>query len=162
MALPAPGGKLSRASQTQLVSGLAGAIECSFRSAQNQLVFTEYGGKLSRLNLFAPAVIVSQGSAVLKGTFTFDLDNGAQGGVGPELRHLVGADDRGGTPDGAAEQRPDREPRRGQLQFGHCRRSADSDLRHDADSGGNNNATNKLVTNDVFSRSGPTRATTPK
>ena len=49
-------------SQTQLVSGLAGAIGCSFRSAQNQLVFTEYGGKLSRLNLFAPAVIVSRGA----------------------------------------------------------------------------------------------------
>jgi hypothetical protein len=70
-------------SQTQLVSGLAGAIGCSFRSTQNQLVFVEYGGKLSRLNLFAPAVIVSQGSAVLKGTWSFDLDNGAQGGVGP-------------------------------------------------------------------------------
>jgi len=70
-------------SQTQLVSGLAGAIGCSFRSLQNQLVFVEYGGKLSRLNLFAPAVVVSQGSAVLKGTWTFDLDNGAEGGVGP-------------------------------------------------------------------------------
>lgn len=56
------------ASQTQLVSGLAGAIGCSFRNVANQLVFVEYGGKLSRLNLFAPAVIASQGSTVLKGT----------------------------------------------------------------------------------------------
>ncbi|MDE2366033.1 MAG: hypothetical protein KGM95_03775, partial [Betaproteobacteria bacterium] len=71
------------ASQTQLVSGLAGAIGCSFRSAANQLVFVEYGGKLSRLNLFAPAVIASQGTTVLKGTWAFDLDNGTQGGVGP-------------------------------------------------------------------------------
>ncbi len=69
--------------QTQLVSGLAGAIGCSFRNAHNQLVFVEYGGKLSRLNLFAPAVVKSQGSAVLKGTWTFDLDNGTQGGPGP-------------------------------------------------------------------------------
>jgi hypothetical protein len=62
MALPAPERKTFMTSQTQLVSGLAGAIGCSFRSAQNQLVFTEYGGKLSRLNLFAPAVIVSRGA----------------------------------------------------------------------------------------------------
>jgi hypothetical protein len=64
------------------VSGLAGAIGCSFRSLQNQLVFVEYGGKLSRLNLLPSAVVVSQGTTVLKGTFTFDLDTGAQGGVG--------------------------------------------------------------------------------
>jgi hypothetical protein len=71
--------------QTQLVSGLAGAIGCSFRSTHNQLVFVEYGGKLSRLDLFPSAVVVSQGTAVLKGTYTFDLDTGAQGGVGPGL-----------------------------------------------------------------------------
>ena len=70
-------------SQTQLVSGLSGAIGCSFRSTVNQLVFVEYGGKISRLNLFPPAAIVSQGTAVLKGTWTFDLDNGTEGGVGP-------------------------------------------------------------------------------
>jgi hypothetical protein len=71
-------------SQTQLVSGLGAAIGCSFRSAANQLVFVEYsGGKLSRLNLFAPAAVVSKGTTVLKGTYTFDLDTGTQGGVGP-------------------------------------------------------------------------------
>lgn len=70
------------ASHTQLVAGLAGAIGSRFRSTQNQLVFVEYGGKLSRLNLFAPGVVVSKGSTVLKGTWTFDLDNGVQGGVG--------------------------------------------------------------------------------
>ena len=32
---------------TQLVTGLAGAIGCDFRTAQNQLIFVEYGGKLS-------------------------------------------------------------------------------------------------------------------
>jgi hypothetical protein len=69
-------------SQTQLVSGLAGAIGCSFRSTQNQLVFVEYGGKLSRLNLIPSAAIVSKGTTVLKGTWAFDLDNGVQGGVG--------------------------------------------------------------------------------
>jgi hypothetical protein len=68
--------------QTPLVSGLSGAIGCSFRSLQNQLVFVEYGGKLSRLDLLPGAVIVAQNTTVLKGTFTFDLDNGNQGGVG--------------------------------------------------------------------------------
>ena len=70
------------ATQTPLVSGLSGAIGCSFRSLQNQLVFVEYGGKLSRLDLLPTAAVVSKGTTVLKGTFTFDLDNGAQGGAG--------------------------------------------------------------------------------
>src|SRR5262245_27558207 len=63
-----------------LATGLAGAIGSDFRQAINQLVFVEFGGKLSRLNLFRSATIVKQGTAVLKGTFTFDLDTGAQGG----------------------------------------------------------------------------------
>ena len=39
-------------SPVQLVTGLGGAIGCDFRPAQNQLVFVEYNGKLSRLNLY--------------------------------------------------------------------------------------------------------------
>lgn len=69
--------------QTSLATGLSGAIGCSFRSLQNQLVFVEFAGKVSALDLFPTAVVVSQGTAVLKGTFTFDLDTGVQGGVGP-------------------------------------------------------------------------------
>lgn len=69
-------------SPVTLLSGLAGAIGCDFRSAQNQLVFTEYGtGKLSALNLFGPSTIVSTGSTLLRGTYTFDLDTGTMGGV---------------------------------------------------------------------------------
>ncbi|MEJ8848500.1 hypothetical protein [Variovorax rhizosphaerae] len=68
--------------QTPLVSGLGGAIGSSFRSAQNQLVFVEFAGKLSRLNLLPSATIVSSGTTILKGTFTFDLDTGVQGGTG--------------------------------------------------------------------------------
>jgi hypothetical protein len=65
----------------QLLSGLGGAIGSDFRTAQNQLVFVEYGtGKLSALNLFSPSTIVSSGTATLKGTFTFDLDTGVEGG----------------------------------------------------------------------------------
>ena len=70
-------------SPTQLVSGVGGAIGCDFRKALNQLVFVEYAGKLSRLNLFRSATVVKSGTAVLKGTFTFDLDTGVEGGAGP-------------------------------------------------------------------------------
>ena len=69
----------------QLVTGLAGAIGCDFRRAQNQLVFVEYAGKLSRLNLFRTGSVVSSGSTVLKGTFNFDLDTGVEGGTGPTV-----------------------------------------------------------------------------
>jgi hypothetical protein len=69
----------------ELATGLAGAIGCDFRPTHNQLIFVEYGGKLSSLNLFNPAVIVSSGSATLKGTFTFDLDTGVEGGTGPTV-----------------------------------------------------------------------------
>lgn len=68
---------------TQLANGLAGAIGSSFRPTQNQLLFVEFGGKLSRLNLFPNASVISSGLAVLKGTFIFDLETGTQGGVGP-------------------------------------------------------------------------------
>ena len=66
----------------QLLSGVNGAIGSDFRNAQNQLVFVEYNsGTLSALNLFSPSTIVSSGTATLKGTFTFDLDAGVEGGV---------------------------------------------------------------------------------
>lgn len=68
-----------------LVSGLGGAIGSDFRRAQNQLVFVEYSGKLSRLNLYRTGTVVSSGSAVLKGTWSFDLDTGAEGGLGPNF-----------------------------------------------------------------------------
>ncbi len=70
---------------TPLVTGLGGAIGSDFRRAQNQLVFVEYNGKLSRLNLFRTGTVVSSGTAVLKGTWTFDLDSGAEGGLGPNF-----------------------------------------------------------------------------
>lgn len=67
----------------ELVTGLAGAVGSDFRSSQNQLLFVEYGGKLSALNLFPASSVVSQNNVTLKGTFTFDLDTGVEGGVSP-------------------------------------------------------------------------------
>ena len=69
----------------ELVGGLAGAIGCDFRQPNNQLVFVEYGGKLSTYDLFPAATIVSQGSATLKGTFLFDLDTGTESVPGPPV-----------------------------------------------------------------------------
>src|SRR5215471_3984653 len=71
--------------QTQLVSGRGGAIGCDFRRAQNQLVFVEYSGKLSVLNLFRTATTVSSGTAILKGTFCFDFDTGTESVPGNPL-----------------------------------------------------------------------------
>ena len=66
---------------TQLATGLAGAIGSDFRASQNQLIFVEYGGKLSALNLFSTAAVVSSGTTLLKGTWLFDLDTGVQSGI---------------------------------------------------------------------------------
>ncbi len=67
---------------SDLAGSLGAAIGSDFRAAQNQLVFVEYSaGKLSALNLFNPSTIVSSGATVLKGTYTFDLETGIQGGV---------------------------------------------------------------------------------
>ena len=71
--------------QTQLVSGLGGAIGCDFRRMRNQLVFVEYSGKLSLLNLFRTGTTVSSGTAILKGTFSFDFDTGAESTPGDPL-----------------------------------------------------------------------------
>lgn len=55
-------------SSTQLVGSLGGAIGSDLRRSYNQLIFVEFDGKLSSVNLFEPAVIVSSGMAALKGT----------------------------------------------------------------------------------------------
>jgi hypothetical protein len=67
---------------TTLATGLGGAIGSDFRVAQQQLVFTEYSGKLSALNLFPAATVVqSKTNFVLKGTFLLNLDTGVEGGT---------------------------------------------------------------------------------
>jgi hypothetical protein len=70
---------------TQMVGSLGGAIGSDLRRTHNQLIFVEFDGKLSSLNLFKPAVVVSSGMAVLKGTWTFNFDTGVQGGPSPDV-----------------------------------------------------------------------------
>ncbi|MGH9126890.1 MAG: hypothetical protein ACRDZ8_19495, partial [Acidimicrobiales bacterium] len=60
---------------------LGGAVGCDFRQTLNQLLFVEFSGKLSRLNLFPATSVVASGTTILKGTWTFDLDTGTEGGV---------------------------------------------------------------------------------
>src|SRR6516164_2684862 len=69
----------------QLVGGLAGAIGSDFRRTLNQLLFVEFGGKLSRLNLTRTATIVTQGSATLLASYGFNLDTGVEDATGAPL-----------------------------------------------------------------------------
>jgi hypothetical protein len=70
---------------TQLLGGLAGAIGSQLRASHNQLIFVEFAGKLSALNLFRPATVVSFGTTILKGTWTFNFDTGAEGAPGADV-----------------------------------------------------------------------------
>jgi hypothetical protein len=71
---------------TRLVSGLAGAIGSSFRQAHDDLIFVEWGGKLSRLQLVRPvAATVSSGTATIHGTWTFDFETGVEGASGGDV-----------------------------------------------------------------------------
>jgi hypothetical protein len=134
---------------TTLATGLGGAIGCDLRRAQNQLLFVEYNGKLSRLNLFRTGTIVSSGTGVLHGTWHFDFDTGAQvtGPPGADvwweqktaiLRDLV-------PQDGAALANL------GHVDFASITPDTLSSLTYSATPiDGNNDPTNKLTTNDVF------------
>lgn len=135
---------------TQLVTGLAGAVGCDFRATQNQLVFVEYGGKLSTLDLFpTPTIVAQSASTVLKGTFTFDLDTGTEGGLGANfdifweqmttvLRQMAIMNSARIVNLGAVDFNSLTAPALASLTYG----TAPID--------GNNDATNKLTVGDVF------------
>lgn len=72
-------------SSVQLVTGLAGAIGSDFRSAQNRLLFVEFGGKLSRLDLQRTASVVTSGAATLLASYGFNLDTGKEDATGTPL-----------------------------------------------------------------------------
>ena len=133
----------------QLASGLAGAIGCDFQSGQNRLIFVEYGGKLSRLDLFPAAAIVSSGTTTLNGTWMFDLETGVAGGGPPnadiwwEQKTAVVRDM---APQGSA-----RIVNLGVVDFNSLTPASLKSLPYSTTPiDGNNDATNKLVTGDVF------------
>ncbi|HEY4358618.1 MAG TPA: hypothetical protein VGN16_22925 [Acidobacteriaceae bacterium] len=138
---------------TELTGGLAGAIGCDFRQSLNQLVFVEFGGKLSTYNLFPAATVVSSGTTTLKGTFLFDFDAGVQSAPGAPVGTTwdvfwdqATAVARSMDPAGTAKLL-----NLGVVPFGSITPSALQSLSYStAKIVGNNDPTNKLVTGDVF------------
>ena len=134
---------------TTLASGLGGAIGCDLRRAQNQLLFVEYNGKLSRLNLFRTGTIVSSGTAVLHGTWFFDFDAGAQVSGGPTADvfwHQHTAILRTLDPQNSTAL-----ANLGHVDFASITPDTLSSLTYSTTPiDGNNDPTNKLTTNDVF------------
>ena len=141
------------ATQTQLVSGLGGAIGCDLRKAQSQLVFVEFDGKLSLLNLVRTATTVSSGTTTLKGTFLFDFDSGTES---------VAGDPFGPPFDVFWEQQtavlrrmtpisPAQILNLGMVDFNSITADTLASLTYSTNPiDGNNDATNRLVTGDVF------------
>lgn len=73
---------------TQLATGLGGVIGCDYLHSRNQLIFVEFDGKISRIDLVRPVhSIVSSGAATLHGTWIFDLETGSE--VALEHRELA-------------------------------------------------------------------------
>ena len=134
----------------QLVTGLAGAIGCDFRTAQNQLIFVEFGGKLSTLDLFPAASIVAQSpSTVLKGTFLFDFDTGIQGGLSPNAD--VFWEQMTAVLRQMAPQNGAKIINLGAVDFNSLTAPTLQGLAYASTPiDGNNDATNKLVSGDVF------------
>lgn len=61
----------------KLATGLGGAIGSDYVQSQNRLYFVEFNGKVSVLDLVRPlAGIVSQGTVVIKGTWSLDCETG--------------------------------------------------------------------------------------
>ena len=134
---------------TQLATGLAGAIGSDFRRSRAQLIFVEYGGKLSCLNLFRSATVVSSGSTVLKGTWAFDLETGVQGGIGPEFD--IWWEQMTDVARQMVPQNSARISNLGNVDFNALTADGLQKLDYQAAAiPGNNDATNKLLPGDVF------------
>lgn len=146
---PATDGRRIMASSIQLATGLGGAIGSDVRKVQNQLLFVEFAGKLSRLNLYRTATVVMSTTATLNGTWILDLETGAQTGVDPQgdiwweqqtsvLRRM--------TPRNAAQV-----VNLGIVDFNAITPDTLASLTYSSTPIiGNNDATNKLVNGDVF------------
>jgi hypothetical protein len=72
-------------SPVQLVTGLGGAIGSDFRRILNQLVFVEFAGKLSRLNLQRTGAVITSGAVTLLASYGFNLDTGIEDATGAPL-----------------------------------------------------------------------------
>jgi hypothetical protein len=135
--------------ESQLVSGLGGAIGSALTASGDQLIFVEYAGKLSALDLFPSSTIISSGIAVLMGTWDFDFDTGVESGPGPNVDvfwEQVSAVVRQMTPQNSATI-----VNLGSVNFGALTADNLVSLPYsNTPIDGNNDATNQLVVGDVF------------
>ena len=139
------------ATTKELASGLGGAIGSHYRNDTNQLFFVEYAGRISRLDLIRPAAaVVSSGTTVLRGTFSFNFDNGVQGGLSTPGVDVFWQQH--------TSVRRSMDPRNGAelalvgtASFGSITPAVLQSLPYSsAPLNGNNNATNQLTTGTVF------------
>lgn len=133
-----------------LVTGLAGAIGSKYLKNHNKLVFVEYGGFISKLDLVqGSAGIVSQGTAIIKGTWLFDCETGTNVGMGATADiwwEQIDSVKRQMVPQGTAQI-----VNLGQVNFGQLTPAAMQLFNYTSSAIiGNNDASNKLVAGDVF------------
>ena len=69
----------------QVAAGLGGAIGSAYDPARNRLYFTEFDGKLSRIDLTpGGGTLVQSGNAqTIRGTWSFNFDTGVEGNLSP-------------------------------------------------------------------------------
>ncbi|MEO5683548.1 MAG: hypothetical protein ABIQ88_12945 [Chitinophagaceae bacterium] len=133
-----------------LVGGLGGAIGSRYLKNHNQLVFTEFNGFISRFNLAqSSAVVLSQGTAIIKGTWLFDCETGAnvaQGVAADIWWEQMTTVKRQMVPLANA-----RIVNLGNVNFGQVTPATITSYNYSASPIiGNNDASNKLVNGDVF------------
>jgi hypothetical protein len=134
---------------TTLVTGLGGAIGCDLRRAQNQLLFVEYNGKLSRLNLFRTGTVVSSGTTVLHGTWLFDFEAGTE--VAPGAAADVWWEQKTAVLRDMAPRNGATLVNLGPVNFAALTPDVLSSLTYsNTPINGNNDPSNNLKTNDVF------------
>lgn len=131
----------------RLATGLAGAIGSSYRQAHNDLIFVEFGGKLSRLQLVRPvAATVSSGTATIHGTFLFDFETGVEGTTGDVFWEQHTATVRSMEPSGGATI-----VNLGAVSYTAVTPAVLQSLAYGTTGiVGNNDASNQLVVGDVF------------
>lgn len=134
----------------KLFTPLGGAIGSEYLKKSNQLLFVEYSGAISKLDLVMPlAATVSSGTAIIKGTWSFDCETGALSDSSPTcdfwwnqktavLREII--------PQGVSTV-----VNLGQVDFNLVTPQSMQSYEYSTTPiCGNNNATNKLTNNDVF------------
>lgn len=141
---------LKTSNMAKLIGGLGGAIGSKYLKNKNQLVFVEFNGSISKYD-FVPglASIVSQGTAIIKGTWLFDCETGnnvANDGTADIWWEQIDTVKRQMVPRGNAQI-----VNLGIVNFAQV--TPASLLSYNYSSNpviGNNDASNKLVNGDVF------------